>query len=118
MGSTAIVFKNAVSGEIYVIAAKGAFEVLTAGYKMNLANLNRKSLPFFPTESAFKNALEGLINRSFGKAATFGLPPARNLAKTLPGLGNRPAKPLPPGNLASPTSGWKPPPDDRPQLPL
>ncbi|KAJ7782139.1 hypothetical protein B0H14DRAFT_3507305 [Mycena olivaceomarginata] len=39
----AIVFKNAASGEIYVVAAKGA-----------------KSLPFFPTESAFKNALEGI----------------------------------------------------------
>ncbi|KAJ7893074.1 hypothetical protein B0H14DRAFT_2685122 [Mycena olivaceomarginata] len=48
------------SGEIYVVAAKGAFEVLTAGYKINLANLNWKSLPFFPTESAFKNALEGI----------------------------------------------------------
>ncbi|KAJ7883001.1 hypothetical protein B0H14DRAFT_1450162 [Mycena olivaceomarginata] len=56
----AIVFKNAASGEIYVVAAKGAFEVLTAGYKINLANLNWKSLPFFPTESAFKNALEGI----------------------------------------------------------
>ncbi|KAJ7790333.1 hypothetical protein B0H14DRAFT_3501785 [Mycena olivaceomarginata] len=56
----AIVFKNAASGEIYVVAAKGAFEVLGAGYKINLANLNWKSLPFFPTESAFKNALEGI----------------------------------------------------------
>ncbi|KAJ6503702.1 hypothetical protein C8R45DRAFT_973493 [Mycena sanguinolenta] len=56
----AIVFKNAASGEIYVVAAKGAFEVLTAGYNINLANLNRKSLPFFPTESALKNALEGI----------------------------------------------------------
>ncbi|KAJ7916442.1 hypothetical protein B0H13DRAFT_1871208 [Mycena leptocephala] len=56
----AIVFKNAASGEIYVVAAKGAFEVVMAGYKINLANLNWKSLPFFPTESAFKNALEGI----------------------------------------------------------
>ncbi|KAJ7816144.1 hypothetical protein B0H14DRAFT_3744197 [Mycena olivaceomarginata] len=48
------------SGEIYVVAAKGAFEVLTAGYKINLANLNWKSLPFFPTESAFQNVLEGI----------------------------------------------------------
>ncbi|KAJ7884811.1 hypothetical protein B0H14DRAFT_3857062 [Mycena olivaceomarginata] len=56
----AIVFKNAASGELYVVAAKGAFEVLTAGYNINLANLNRKSLPFFPTESAFKNAMEGI----------------------------------------------------------
>ncbi|KAJ7190462.1 hypothetical protein GGX14DRAFT_604234 [Mycena pura] len=56
----AIVFKNAVSGEIYVIAAKGAFEVLMAGYKINLTNLNWKSLPLFHTESAFKHALEGI----------------------------------------------------------
>ncbi|KAJ7831488.1 hypothetical protein B0H14DRAFT_3872184 [Mycena olivaceomarginata] len=56
----AIVFKNAASGELYVVAARGAFKVLTAGYNINLANLNRKSLPFFPTESAFKNAMEGI----------------------------------------------------------
>ncbi|KAF8193099.1 hypothetical protein K438DRAFT_1969586 [Mycena galopus ATCC 62051] len=56
----AIVVKNAASGEIYVIAAKGAFEVLAAGRKINLTNLNWESLPLFPTESAFKTALNDI----------------------------------------------------------
>ncbi|KAJ6516853.1 hypothetical protein C8R47DRAFT_1032356 [Mycena vitilis] len=52
----AIVFKDIANGEIFVLAAKGAFEVLTAGFKINLDSWD--SLPLFPDESLFKTALK------------------------------------------------------------
>ncbi|KAJ6516846.1 hypothetical protein C8R47DRAFT_1032344 [Mycena vitilis] len=52
----AIVFKDTANGEIFVLAAKGAFEVLTAGFKINLDSWD--SLPLFPDESLFKTALK------------------------------------------------------------
>jgi hypothetical protein len=52
----AIVFKNIDNGEIYVLATKGAFEVLTAGFEINLESW--ESLPLFPDESTFKSALK------------------------------------------------------------
>ncbi|KAJ7689021.1 hypothetical protein B0H17DRAFT_1067505 [Mycena rosella] len=52
----AIVFKSTENGEIYVLAAKGAFDVLTAGFEVDLEKW--ESLPLFPDEVAFKTALK------------------------------------------------------------
>ncbi|KAJ7208442.1 hypothetical protein B0H12DRAFT_1330166 [Mycena haematopus] len=52
----AIVFKDTGNGEIYVLATKGAFEVLTSGFEMNLESW--ESLPLFVNEDAFKMALK------------------------------------------------------------
>ncbi|KAJ6552063.1 hypothetical protein DFH09DRAFT_988462 [Mycena vulgaris] len=71
----AIVFKNTENGEIYVLAAKGSFEVLTAGFEINFDSW--ESLPLFPTESAFKMALKdvnivGVAHRANGSAVELG----------------------------------------------
>ncbi|KAJ7140039.1 hypothetical protein C8R43DRAFT_601951 [Mycena crocata] len=71
----AIVFKNTAYGEIYVLAAKGAFEVLTAGFELDLENW--ESLPLFPDESQFKTALKdinivGAEHRAGGTAVDLG----------------------------------------------
>ncbi|KAF7328780.1 hypothetical protein MVEN_02506700 [Mycena venus] len=52
----AIVFKNTDNGELYVLATKGAFDVLTAGFEINLESW--ESLPLFPDEAIFKSALK------------------------------------------------------------
>ncbi|KAJ7641609.1 hypothetical protein FB45DRAFT_825902 [Roridomyces roridus] len=52
----AVVFKNTESGEMYVLAAKGAFETLVSGFELDLQNW--ESLPLFPDEAAFKMVLK------------------------------------------------------------
>ncbi|KAJ7187001.1 hypothetical protein C8R46DRAFT_880004 [Mycena filopes] len=52
----AIVFKSTSDGLIYVLAAKGAFEPLTAGFDIDLDRW--ESLPLFATEALFKSALK------------------------------------------------------------
>ncbi|KAJ6558278.1 hypothetical protein B0H19DRAFT_1261806 [Mycena capillaripes] len=71
----AIVFKDTANGEIYVLAAKGAFEVLTTGFEINLDSW--ESLPLFPTESMFKTALKdvnivGVAHRANSTAVDLG----------------------------------------------
>ncbi|KAJ7074710.1 hypothetical protein C8F01DRAFT_1361292 [Mycena amicta] len=71
----AIVFKNTESGEIYVLAAKGAFETIVHGFNMDLESWD--TLPLFPTEDAFKTALKdvniiGAQYRSSGGAVDLG----------------------------------------------
>ncbi|KAF7333525.1 hypothetical protein MVEN_02368700 [Mycena venus] len=52
----AILFKNTENGEIYILATKGAFEVLTSGFEVNLEKW--ESLPLFPDEATLKTALK------------------------------------------------------------
>jgi hypothetical protein len=56
VSDAAVVFKNTANGEIYILAAKGVFEVLIAGFEIDLDSWD--SLPLFPDESAFKTALK------------------------------------------------------------
>ncbi|KAF8198304.1 hypothetical protein K438DRAFT_1933643 [Mycena galopus ATCC 62051] len=51
-----IVFKDTANGELYVLAAKGAFEVLTSGFEIDLERW--ESLPLFVNEAVFKAALK------------------------------------------------------------
>ncbi|KAJ7472039.1 hypothetical protein FB451DRAFT_1251730 [Mycena latifolia] len=71
----AIVFKNQSNGELYVLVAKGAFDVLTAGFETDLEKW--ESLPLFPDEAAFKTALKdinivGVAHRANGTAVDLG----------------------------------------------
>ncbi|KAJ7102915.1 hypothetical protein C8R44DRAFT_716226, partial [Mycena epipterygia] len=71
----AIVFKNTANGEIYILAAKGAFDVLTSGFEINLDDW--LSLPLFPDEAAFKTALKdvnivGVAHRANNVAVDLG----------------------------------------------
>ncbi|KAJ7027513.1 hypothetical protein C8F04DRAFT_965078 [Mycena alexandri] len=71
----AIVFKSTGDGVIYVLAAKGAFEPLTAGFNINLDNW--ESLPLFPSEALFVTALKdvniiGAAHRESGAAVDLG----------------------------------------------
>ncbi|KAJ7485076.1 hypothetical protein B0H11DRAFT_1861881 [Mycena galericulata] len=71
----AVVFKNTATGELYILAAKGAFEVLTSGFEINLESW--ESLPLFPDEASFKIALKdinivGVAHRSTGAAVDLG----------------------------------------------
>ncbi|KAJ7725190.1 hypothetical protein B0H16DRAFT_1594974 [Mycena metata] len=71
----AIVFKSTSDGVIYVLAAKGAFEPLTAGFDIDLDNW--ESLPLFPSETLFKTALKdvnivGAAHRETGAAVDLG----------------------------------------------
>lgn len=52
----AIVFQNTADRKLHVLAAKGAFSVLTAGFDIDLENWD--SLPVFPTDAVFRNALK------------------------------------------------------------
>ncbi|KAK7028390.1 hypothetical protein R3P38DRAFT_2935872 [Favolaschia claudopus] len=71
----AVVFKDTASGEIYVLATKGAFEPLTAGFELDLERW--ESLPLFVNEDAFKAALKdvnivGVANRTSSVAIDLG----------------------------------------------
>ncbi|KAJ7207821.1 hypothetical protein GGX14DRAFT_365913 [Mycena pura] len=71
----AIIFKNTYSGELNVLAAKGAFETLTSGRAIDLDDWD--SLPSFPTEHAFKTALKdvnivGAAHRTSSSAVDLG----------------------------------------------
>ncbi|KAF7329090.1 hypothetical protein MKEN_00169500 [Mycena kentingensis (nom. inval.)] len=71
----AIVFKDTADGEIYVLAAKGAFEPLVDGFTINLEDWT--TLPLHPTEDAFKSALKdfniiGAQYRASGGAVDLG----------------------------------------------
>ncbi|KAJ7773657.1 hypothetical protein DFH07DRAFT_913026 [Mycena maculata] len=71
----AIVYKNISNGELYLLAAKGAFEVLSAGFDIDLEKW--ESLPLFPDEVAFKTALKdvnivGVAHRASSAAVNLG----------------------------------------------
>ncbi|KAJ6632445.1 hypothetical protein B0H10DRAFT_1938063 [Mycena sp. CBHHK59/15] len=71
----AIVFKDMNDGKIFVVAAKGAFEVLSAGAELDLEKW--ESLPRFNDEAAFRAALKdvnivGVAHRANNTAVDLG----------------------------------------------